>query len=698
MGGEQRLVGNLPEMTTRMVGRRTELAEVLRWCAGPERLMTLTGVGGVGKTRLALEAADRLRPVFRDGVWLVELSPLREGDALPYAIAEQLPLADQSTRPMLDVLADYLSGRELLLILDTCEHLTDTGGPTVEALLRAAPGLRVLATSRRTLNVPGEAVRTIEPLSVPRPDDPAAARADAVVLLAERADRSVPGLALDEAGRGELAALARRLEGLPLAIELAAARLGDMSVRELIDRLDDRFAILGESDALVRGIEPPWHQALRTTIGWSHQLCRPAERLLWARLSVFAGTFDTEAVRAVCADRHLPGPLLPGLLAELVDKSIVTWQPTAGGDRYRMLDTLREFGADWLRHLGEEEELRRRHGLHYRALAVRADVAWMSPEQIAWHERTDADHANYRAALDFCLGEGNDGGAALELAGALWFRWLACGLQHEGRHYLERALRRSPAPSAARSKAVWACGAIALGQGDLDTVAVMARELRPAAEAAADPAMLVAAAHLDGGFLGLSGQPARAAAVFDAAPYTRDHGAAYSGARFLVWTIRVFAHTNLGEFAQAVAAADAMRTQCLDCGDRWARAFADYVGGLAALGLGRLDEAAAYGRASLEAKSLLRDSIGIGTSIDLLASITAATGQGRRAARLLGIGQQTWNAIGRDQLGVPELIAARQDCERRARETAGDTAYETAFRKGLEDSLDDGLVYALHDT
>ncbi|MFD3577605.1 ATP-binding protein [Streptomyces sp. NPDC058644] len=682
-----------------MVGRRTELAEVVRLVKGPARLVTLTGVGGVGKTRLALEAAARLRPAFWDGVWLVELSPLSQGEALPYAIVEALPLVDQTTRPMLDVLAEYLADRELLLVLDTCEHLADECALTVQALMRAAPGLRILATSRRPLNVPGAEVLTVEPLPIPGPGDPAAAaEADAVVLLAERAAQRVPGLAADAAGRADLVGLARRLEGLPLAIELAAARLGELSVRELTERLDDRFAVLGDTDKVVHGAQPPWHQALRTAIGWSHQLCSPAERLLWARLSVFAGTFDAEAARMVCADWHLPADRITGLLAALVDKSIVAWQPTAGGERYRMLDTLREYGADWLRRLGEAEELRCRHRTHYRALALRADAAWMGPDQLAWYERASADHSNFRTALDFCLGEGDDGDAALELAGALWFLWLACGLQHAGRHYLDRALQQYPTPSPARSKAVWACGAIALGQGDLDTVAVRTQELRADAEASADPAMLVAAAHLEGGYLGLSGQPAQAAAVFDAAPYTRDHGAAYSGARFLVWTIRVFAHTNLGEFAQAAAAADAMRAQCLTCGDRWAQAFADYVRGLAALGLGQLDEATAYARASLQAKALLRDSIGIGTSIDLLASITAATGRGEPAARLLGIGQQAWNAIGRNQLGVPELLAARQACERQARDSIGDDAYEAAFRKGMEDSIDDGITYALHQT
>ncbi|MFC7303145.1 ATP-binding protein [Streptomyces monticola] len=675
-----------------MVGRRTELAELRRLFTGRSRMVTLTGVGGVGKTRLALEAAAELQPVFPDGVWLVELSPLSEGGLLAHAIAEALRLADETTRPMNEVLAGYLANRELLLVLDTCEHLVDACAATVRELEKEAPGLRILATSRRLIGAPGEEVFTVEPLPVPEAGAAAGSQDDAVVLLAERAAQHLPG---GEAPWAELAALSRCLEGLPLAIELAAARLGELSVAELIERLDDRFAILGQTEKVVYGTEPPWHQALRTAIGWSHQLCSPAERLLWARVSVFSGSFDAEAARLVCADTHLGPERVGGLLAALVDKSILTWQPTGATERYRMLDTLREYGAGWLRRLGEEHELRCRHLIYYRALALQADTAWMGPDQIEWYERTVADHANFRAALDFCLGEGEDGTSALEVAGALWFFWLACGYLREGRHHLDHALHRFRERSPARTRALWACGAIALGQGDLDTVARLGEEFRAIAETASDPAMLVAAAHLGGGRLALSGAPAQAAAVFDASPYTQDHGHAYTGARFLLWTMRVFVHANLGEFTQAAAAADALRAECLKRGERWALAFADYVRGLAACGLGRLDEAADYARMSLAGKALLHDSIGIGTAVDLLASVTAATGEGERAARLLGIGQRAWDLIGRDQLGVPELIAAREACERQARAHAGDAAYEKAFTRGRQDGLDEGIAYAL---
>ncbi len=276
--------GNLPAETTELVGRRAELAQIRRLLGGA-RLVTPTGVGGVGKTRLALRTAYEAQPSFRDGVWWVELSALRQGELLAHTVAEALPLTDQTIRPMIDVLVDYLADRELLLVLDTCEHLTDACAMAAEALLRAAPGLRVLATSRRLLGVVGEEVFTVEPLPVPTTEAMGAVGAagadpvdavdgvDAVALLAARAAEAVPGFAVTDVNRRDVVALCRRLEGLPLALELAAARLREQSVAQLARRLEDRFAVLGETNELVDGAEPPWHQALRTAIGWSHQLC-----------------------------------------------------------------------------------------------------------------------------------------------------------------------------------------------------------------------------------------------------------------------------------------------------------------------------------------------------------------------------------------------------------------------------------------
>ncbi|WP_037772842.1 ATP-binding protein [Streptomyces sclerotialus] len=696
MTGDQRRTGNVPAARTRLVDRRAELAEIQRLLSSGARLVTLTGAGGIGKTRLALETAAALRPRFQDGAWLVELSPLSKGTLLPLTIAEALPLADLTTRPAIDVLAEYLADRELLLVLDTCEHLTDACAMAVQVLVRAAPGLRVLATSRRTLDVPGEEVFTVEPLSVPDlADDARTHEAAAMVLLAERAAAVVPGFALTDVNRTEVAWLCRRLEGLPLALELAAARLRDHSVTELTARLTDRYAVLDGTDDELTHAGPPWHRALRTAIGWSHQLCTPPERLLWARLSVFAGTFDAEAVRQVCADAHLPGRKVPALLGALVDNSVLTWVPTGAGERYRMLDTLREFGEGWLRRLGEEDALRRRHRDHYLALARRGDAAWLGADQFAWYDRTTAEHDNLRAALEFCLAHPEDH-TALELAGALWFFWNGCGMQKEGQHFMERALALDPAPVPARGKVLWACGLALLTLGDADGGAAYAAECTAAAERSGDADTAAAAAAITMGTAMLRGDVERMTSLARRLLATERPGSALTLPQHLARLVSGHAHIITGRFEEAIAVLEQWRVACDRHGERWMRTFSDSYRAQAELALGRPAAAQSYAQAALEGKHRMHDSLGVAMALDVLAQAASATGQDERAARLLGLARQVWEALGgRPQAGIAAWIAARRSCEERCRDALGDHAYETAYRIGRETGLDTGIAYAL---
>ncbi|MGA4840680.1 ATP-binding protein [Streptomyces sp. G45] len=657
-----------------LIGRRAELADVAARLTR-NRLVTISGVGGVGKTRLARRVADDARPRYPDGVWWVELSPLEDGALLAYAIAEALPLVDQSGRPVLDVVAAYLAGREPLLVLDTCEHVAEECADAVTALLMAAPGLRVLATSRRPLGLPVEDVVPLEPLP----------EADARALLARRAEATAPGRAL---GDDEAAALCRRLEGLPLAIELAAARLRELPPDELNRRLDDRFDVLGETRHPVYDADPPWHQALRTAVGWSHQLCTPAERLAWARLSVFAGTFDEEAARRVCADARLPAEDVPGLLGALVRGSIVEWVPSGAASRYRMLDTIREFGAFWLRGLGEEDVLRRRHADHCLALAHTADAAWSGPGQEAWYRRASDEHANFRAALDFCLAEGN-GRRAQELAGALWFVWFACGLATEGRHYLNRALALDAATRGhARGKALWASGLIALNQGDSAGARRAADALRDATADGDDPTAEQAVAYLSGAALSTSGAHTEAIGTFDAVPRARPAHGRYAAAWGLIRTARAFSHVCLGQFDEAAAVSAELCAECARGGERWLHAYGDYTRALAELSRGRPAEAVTHARAAVRGKHRFRDSLGIALSLDLLAAASVAARDADRAARLLGSADQLWATMGSTaRVGSEDFAAARRACEAAARGLIGDEAYGAAFRAGYEGDL-----------
>jgi predicted ATPase len=693
--GRVRRVGSLPAETTSFVGRRAELA-LLAGLLEEARLVTVTGVGGVGKTRLARRAADEACAVFPDGVWLVELSSLRDPALVGIAILEGLRLADQTTRPVAEVLAGWLADKRLLLVLDTCEHLIDACARVTDTLLEAAPGLHILATSRQPLGVPAERQMAVSPLPVDTDSrGEVAGSGEAVTLFRERAAAVVPSFELTEGNRETVAGICRRLDGIPLAIEFATARLSELSVDELSERLHSRFELLTAEDS--SGL--PRHRTLRTTIGWSHELCAPLERLLWARLAVFAGGFDLEAAEYVCSGGPLPAQQLRQVLDGLVDKSIVRPEQRndngAGPVRYRMLDTVREYGGQWLRELGEEHQTQRRHRDHYLRLARQGDVEWMGPDQVAWYERTVSEHANLRAALEFSLTE-PDGHTALELTAGLWFYWYACGFLREGRQYLERALADDPQPSPVRTKALWACGVVAGAQGDTETSLRMGTACQQAAQDQGDADALLAGTNLVGASLSLNGEPARAAAVFDQAPPAPSRRGGYKeAARLMNRVARAFVHVQLGEFAQGAALGDEVRAECSRRGEQWVRAYADYVRAVADFGRGETASAVTHARAALEGKRPLHDTPGIAMAIDLLALAVASQGEGERAARLLGIAQQLWQTVGRPQLGSQELTAARALCERQAREAIGDAAYEAAYKAGLETDPEGGVAHAL---
>ncbi|MUN36556.1 ATP-binding protein [Actinomadura litoris] len=682
--GGGRSGGNLPAGLPSFVGRAVELAE-LDGALEESPLVTLTGVGGVGKTRTALEAARRARGRFPDGIWLVELSRLRDPVLLVPTVATTLRVHDPGTRPLAEVLAGHLAGRSCLIVLDTCEHLTGACAALARALLAEAPRLRILATTRQPLGADGERVVPLAPLPV----DPGAKEeaGDAVRLFAERARHAVPGFAVDEANRDAVTRLCRRLDGLPLALELAAPWLRVLPVEAVADRLDDRFRMLARGP----GHEPGRHESLRTAIGWSHELCGPAERLLWARASVFAADFDRQTVQEVCAGGPLAAADLPRVLARLVHKSVLTCDGTGPHARYGMLDTVREYGARWLAELGEEQEIARRHRAFHLALARRAYAFWMGGRQIDWYERVRAVHPDVRAALEGALADPRDGDDAVELAGALWFYWYACGFQREGRHFLERALAVSSRPGLGRTRAAWARGLITLAQGDL-TAADQCIEI-----CRADTGRLAATAaeFLAGSAMTLRGENAEALRVLRALRPDPARGGVDEAIWFLERGVRAFAHVQLGQLDEAAAMARESRTRSAERGERCLQAWADYVHALAELGLGRPGDAAAHARDALVAKRPLNDTWFLALCVDALSLALAATGEAEPAARLIGVGQRLWRSHGLPQLGAPELVAAREECERGLRCALGDAAYDAAHTAGLRMPTEDGLDYAL---
>jgi predicted ATPase len=460
---------SLPPQLTDFVGREAELADVARRLAAGARLVTLTGAGGSGKTRLALEVAGRARPDFAGGERFVDLAPLADPALVPQALATSLGVPEEPDRPLVETVIRALSGwPRLLLLLDNCEHLMEACVRAADALLRACPGLHLLATSREPLGIEGEEVWPVPPLSLPPVDavtPEGMLPSDAVGLFIRRGRAAQPRFALTERNAAAVARLCHRLDGLPLAIELAAARLRALSVAEILERLDDRFRLLTGGSRTA----PPRQQTLLATVAWSYDLLADQERALFERLSVFAGGCTLEGAEAVCADppggaapEEAPGMPTPSpesagppgslplarddvldLLARLVDKSLVVAEEDAEDrTRYRLPETLRQYGAARLVARGHVDVLRHRHAAYFATSAEAVEPHLEGPDQGRWFDRQQREYDNCRAALRWAVDHPDldTGECALRLAAALWRFWWIRGYRHEARAWREAVL------------------------------------------------------------------------------------------------------------------------------------------------------------------------------------------------------------------------------------------------------------------
>jgi non-specific serine/threonine protein kinase len=470
---------NLPASTTSFIGREKERDEIIHLMA-KSRLVTLTGVGGIGKSRLSIQTASALLNDFPDGIWLVELAPLADPALVSQIIVNTLGLLEQANRSPQTILTDFLQSKHALLILDNCEHLIQACAQLVEMLLRACPDLKILATSREALNIAGESLYLVPTLTIPDSVNAtldSLSESEAVQLFLERAQSTLTGFALTEENAPAIAQVCRQLDGIPLALELAAARVKLLRVEEIAAGLDDRFGLLtsGSRTAL------PRHQTLQALIDWSHDLLTETERVMFRRLSVFAGGWALEAAEQVAGNRwheevenapvshSLQTMEILDLLTSLVNKSLITAESQPGQEtRYAMLETIRQYASEKLMQAGEGELLRKRHVAFYVDLAERAEPNLRARDMVLWLDHLEVEHENIRSALEWAL-EG-DIEAELRLASALLWFWHIRGHKNEGVEWLERALSieaidhegqpRTPRRARIRGKALNASGSL----------------------------------------------------------------------------------------------------------------------------------------------------------------------------------------------------------------------------------------------
>ncbi|WP_424530313.1 ATP-binding protein [Sphaerisporangium viridialbum] len=683
--------GNLPAELTSFVGRDRLLATIRQRLHG-SRLVTVTGIGGVGKSRTALRVAHQVGSHFPDGVWYVDLSRLQDPTMVQHAVSAALGIADQSARPEAEALTEWLGRRDALLVIDSCEHLRGACAELVDQLLRSAERVRVLATSRQSLGVQGEQSIPIAPLQVPGDDDVESPFVnESVQLFAERASAVVPSFSVDEDNITAVSELCRRLDGIPLAIELASVRLRALSVEQILALLTDRFSLLAGASRTAL----PRHQTLRAAIGWSHELCEPAERLLWARLSIFSGDFELEAARYVCASENLPAENIMELITGLVEKSILLSGNERAGVRYRLIDTLRGYGKEWLDKLEETEWVRRRHRDYYLQLAERGEHAWSGPRQVYWFGRMRQEHDNIRAALDYCLHDPREARTGLELLSSLWFMWVACGFAREGRLYLERALHNCPQPSKERCKALWVLAYVRSAQGDTEGALDAAEKCATDAVRVGDSIAVILATKMQGTAAFLQGDLHKATALLGVAIEFHRSGRELNPGLLPAIVELAVVLTQQDELTEAESLLRDCRQLCAERGELWLRSYAVWATSDIERMTGRTDDAVLSAQESLRIKRHFHDVLGAVLAMETLSQLAVDKGDPARAARILGAAQANWQLFGLPQFGSPFFSTEHEQCVKECKRVLGEDSYLDVYQQGSKMSFEEAVSYAM---
>jgi non-specific serine/threonine protein kinase len=689
-GGSARPPRRLPAPRTTFIGRTEEVAALVALLATPGvRLVTLTGAPGIGKTRLALEVARQLAPRLPGGVAFVDLAPLTDPAQVLPAVAQALGVRDLPGQDLLETVPAALGERETLLLLDNFEQVLPAAG-TVARLLDLGAGLAVLVTSRAPLRVGGEREFPVPPLGLPGAGT-AEERlaAPAVALFLDRARAVRPDFVAAESVAEVVAELCVRLDGLPLAIELAAARVRHLPPPMILRRLGSRLDLLvGGRDA------PPRHATLRHAIGWSYELLAPEERALFRRLAVFAGGCTLEAVRAVVAEEAEERGLLDDLAA-LVDNSLVQQEPLDDGEaRFRMLETVRQFALEQLQATGEADAIARRHAAYYATLAEMAERALTGPEQAVWLERLEREHDNLRGALGYRLGTG-EAEAALALAATLGRFWERHGYALEGLDWLRRAIEAAPdAAPALRARALNAAGNLSRSRGDYPTALTCYERTLALRREAGDERGVAMALNNLGVVAKDQGDYARARAYLEESLVLKRRLGEQRGVAVTLNNLGLVAKTQ-GDLATAEAALAEGLDHFRDLGDAWGQALTLNNMGALAAAAGDYERALALHKTSLASWRAMGEKWGVAESLEGLARAAAALGAPVAAVRLLAaahrLRQETGFPLPPDERsGVEQLMAG-------LRETLRPATFAEAWAAGeawsYEQALDAALTF-----
>jgi predicted ATPase/DNA-binding CsgD family transcriptional regulator len=680
--------GSLPAELTEFIGRTVELRD-LDVLLRASRLVTVTGPGGVGKTRLALHISSGIEAEFPDGVYLIELSGLRDPELLAHTVAAGLGLPEQDPRPRVDAVLDYLRDRHLLLILDTCEHLLDACARLTEAIAAHAPQVTILATSRQPLDIPGEHTYPVPPMPVTAGGD--RDPGDAVRLFTQRATDAAPQFTLTKQNTADVIAVCHRLDGIPLAIELAAIRLRALPLHTLLELLEYRFRVL----ATGRRSGIPRHKTLRTAIEWSHDLCSEPERDLWARLSVFAESFDLRAAGEVCSAGDVAQDQIVQSLIGLVDKSIVLRSDEGGVTRYRLLDTLREFGAEQLVASGAESVCRDRHIARYLAMATHFDGHFLDDDQTRRFHELRREHANLRAALEYALAKPGGESDAAALVTSLDGYWQVSGLLREGGYWLTKVLERFPGPSPERALALAVRCHVRTHQGE---IAQAIRDGQESIEAADASGAELAAAR---GWLFLN-LAVTFAGRHDEALTTgaeAERRLTALGDTYGLGLLHIhmgFLHALSGDRALSLEwSADGLALLGDDTGERWIQSYLHLTRGLAFfLQPGQEAECAAAVISGMRMKHELGDIVGIGYGLELMAWLAVGAGRFERASALLGAADPLWERAGNRLGSNPILEEIHVRMAKAATDALGTQQYAALYASGAAQPLDRVIAFA----